>query len=54
MFQGINTKVAQTVAQCLGVPLDMIIVKPADNVISPNNCVTGGSSTSELTCNVRI
>ncbi len=50
MGQGINTKVQQTVAQTLGVPMDMIIIKPADNVISPNNIVTGGSTTSEMTC----
>jgi xanthine dehydrogenase/oxidase len=52
MGQGINTKVAQTVAKELGVSMDIIVVKPADNVISPNNCVTGGSTTSELTCHV--
>ena len=32
--------------------IDMIRVKAADVFISPNNCVTGGSTTSELTCNV--
>ena len=49
---GINTKVKQTVAKTLGVPLDLVIVKPANVLTSPNNCVTGGSTTSELTCNV--
>ena len=56
MGQGINTKVAQTVANELkdyGVTIDMIKVKAANNLVSPNNCVTGGSTTSELTCNVR-
>lgn len=55
MGQGINTKVAQTVAKELkdyGVTIDMIKVKAANNLVSPNNCVTGGSTTSELTCNV--
>ena len=51
---GINTKVKQTVAKTLGVPLDLVIIKPADVLTSPNNCVTGGSMTSELTCNVSI
>ena len=53
MGQGINTKVAQTVAKCLDVPMEMIIVKPADALVSPNNIVTGGSTTSEIICNVR-
>ena len=55
MGQGINTKVAQTVAGELkdyGVTVDMIKVKAANTLVSPNNCVTGGSTTSELTCNV--
>lgn len=52
MGQGINTKVAQTVAKELGVPLESVIVKPSDVLVAPNNCVTGGSTTSELTCHV--
>jgi len=54
MGQGINTKVAQTVARELkdyGVTIDMIKVKPANVLISPGTCCTGGSTTSELTCN---
>ena len=54
MGQGINTKVAQTVAKCLDVPMEMIIVKPADALVSPNNICTGGSTTSEAVCNVSI
>ena len=54
MGQGINTKVAQTVAKCLDVPMEIIVVKPADALVSPNNIVTGGSTTSEIICNVRI
>jgi len=54
MGQGINTKVAQVVAkelQDLGVTVEMIKVKPANVLVAPNNCVTGGSTTSEATCN---
>ena len=54
MGQGINTKVAQTVAKELGIPMENIVVKPSDTLTSPNNCVTGGSTTSEVTCSVRF
>ena len=53
MGQGINTKVAQTVAKELGVPMEMVVVKPVDTLVSPNSTITGGSTTSELTCHVR-
>src|SRR5690349_9938788 len=36
MGQGLNTKVAQTVAHILGVPLDKISVKPSNSLTSPN------------------
>lgn len=52
MGQGINTKVAQTVAKQLNVPVEMVVVKPSETLTSPNNIVTGGSTTSEATCNV--
>ncbi|KAL0109815.1 hypothetical protein PUN28_013466 [Cardiocondyla obscurior] len=45
--QGVNTKVAQVVAYTLGIDLSLISVKPSNNVITPNNMVTGGSMTSE-------
>ena len=51
MGQGINTKVAQTVAKELGVPsLDFISVKPSNNFVCPNAGTTGGSIGSELVC----
>ncbi|XP_039281010.1 indole-3-acetaldehyde oxidase [Nilaparvata lugens] len=45
--QGINTKVAQVCAHFLGIPLDLIKVKPTLSLISPNNSTSGGSITSE-------
>ncbi|XP_012273308.1 xanthine dehydrogenase/oxidase [Orussus abietinus] len=45
--QGIHTKIAQVAAHTLGIDLDMISVKPSNNLVSPNNSVTGGSVTSE-------
>lgn len=53
MGQGINTKVAQTVAKELGISMDLVVVKPSDTMLAPNNCVTGGSTTSEMTCHVK-
>jgi len=51
MGQGINTKVAQTVAKTLGAPsVDLVTVKAANGNTTPDNCVSGGSSTSEMTC----
>ncbi|XP_068085795.1 uncharacterized protein [Anabrus simplex] len=45
--QGANTKVAQVVAHVLGIPLEMVSVKPANNFTSPNSMVTGLSLASE-------
>ena len=53
-FLGLNTKVAQTVAKQLGVPIELVMVKPSDALITPNNCVTGGSTSSERCCSVCI
>lgn len=53
MGQGLNTKVAAVVARELGIPLELVSVKPSDNFIEPNNSLTGGSMTSELCVNVR-
>merc|ERR1719239_909632 len=47
MGQGMNTKVAQVVAKELGVPMDMIRIKPTDNVSNPNATGTFGSMGSE-------
>lgn len=52
--QGINTKVAQVAAFTLGIPLESISIKPNSNVTSANSIVTGSSSTSEMSCFVRI
>jgi len=49
--QGIDTKVAQTVAYLLGVPLNTINVKRHSSQVTPNVTGTGGSVTSEL-CSV--
>ncbi|KAK3726979.1 hypothetical protein QZH41_014709, partial [Actinostola sp. cb2023] len=55
--QGINTKVAQVAAHSLQIPLDYIVIKPTTNItspniliVSPNNDATGGSVTSEQSC----
>merc|ERR1719204_410646 len=47
MGQGMNTKVAQVVARELGVPMDIIRIKPRDNVSNPNATGTFGSMGSE-------
>ncbi|XP_021929641.1 indole-3-acetaldehyde oxidase-like [Zootermopsis nevadensis] len=46
--QGINTKVAQAVAYTLGISLELVSVKPSNNLTAPNNATTGASITSEL------
>lgn len=50
MGQGINTKVAQTVAKELGISVHMIKVKPSSNLISPNDSGTDGSVGSDCAC----
>lgn len=52
MGQGLNTKVAQTAASILGIPLDMISVKPTNTLATPNAVVTGASIGSEISCYV--
>ncbi|XP_008544021.1 uncharacterized protein LOC103568824 isoform X1 [Microplitis demolitor] len=47
MGQGIHTKVAQAAAYTLGIDLEMVNVKPSNNITAPNNTVTGGSVGSE-------
>lgn len=54
MGQGINTKVAQVCAHTLGVSLDMISVKPSNNLTAPNAVVSGGSIASETCCYATI
>lgn len=48
--QAINTKAAQVAAYTLGIQLDMVSVKPSNNVIAANAITTGGSVTSDLVC----
>jgi xanthine dehydrogenase/oxidase len=52
MGQGLNTKVAQTVAHMLNLPLDKVMVKPSNSLTAPNAVVTGGSIGSEISCYV--
>ncbi|BFZ04912.1 hypothetical protein BsWGS_07950 [Bradybaena similaris] len=50
MGQGINTKAVQCCAYKLGIPVDMIKVKPTNSLVTPNSAFTAGSTTSELIC----
>nr|CAD7205728.1 unnamed protein product [Timema douglasi] len=50
--QGINTKVAQVCAYILGVPLDLVSIKPSNTLTAANDIATGGSITSESCCYV--
>ncbi len=47
MGQGLNTKVAQTVAKTFGITMDMVRVRPSNNISSANDSCTGGSFGSE-------
>ncbi|XP_076041684.1 uncharacterized protein LOC143025623 [Oratosquilla oratoria] len=46
--QGINTKVAQVVAQTLDIPLDLVKMRPTDSFVGCNSIYTGASFTSDL------
>ena len=46
--QGIHTKVSQVCAYELGISMDIISIKHANNFTNPNGQATGGSITSEL------
>lgn len=50
MGQGLNTKVAQTVAHVLGIPMEKISIKPSNSLTNPNAIVTGGGIGSEISC----
>lgn len=50
MGQGVNTKVAQVCAHTLKIPLNLVSVKPSNNLVTPNAVVSGGSITSETCC----
>jgi len=48
--QGIDTKVVQTVAYKLGIPIELITTGNETSITVPNNTGTGGSVTSALCC----
>jgi len=50
MGQGVNTKVCQVVAKELGIPMELIRIKPTNNFNNANGSVTGGSMGSECNC----
>lgn len=54
MGQGINTKVVQTVAKELEVPLEIISLKPVNVMASPNNSPTWGSYTTDAMCSSAV
>jgi xanthine dehydrogenase/oxidase len=50
MGQGLNTKVAQSAAAILGIPLEKISIKPSNSTTAPNAVVTGSSIGSDVSC----
>lgn len=54
MGQGLYMKVAQAVAHSLGIPIDMIKVRPNRSYVLPNSTFTGGSTTSEKAVNAAL
>lgn len=48
--QGINTKAAQVAAYTLGIPLEMVSIRPTTSDFSANAHWTAGSSGSEMVC----
>lgn len=54
MGQGLNTKVAQVAAHTLGIPMELIKIKPALNSVVPNAICSGGSSASDISSYVSI
>lgn len=51
--QGLNTKMVQLAAFTLGIPMNLVRVKPANNLIGANSFTTGGSFTSDMVGYVR-
>ena len=45
-----SPQVAQVASKMLGVPLELIKIKPTDTMLHPNGVWTGASITSELNC----
>lgn len=54
MGQGINTKVAQVCAYKLGIPIELVSVKPTNTLSNPNCFASGGSNTTESVCWVSL
>lgn len=54
MGQGLNTKIAQTVAHILNIPMEKISIKPSNSFTAPNAVVTAASIGSETSSYVRI
>ena len=50
----LSSQVAQVAAKTLGIPIELIRIKPTNTLISPNDFTTGGSTTSELCCKVGL
>jgi xanthine dehydrogenase/oxidase len=50
----LTLQVAQAVAFTLGIDLELVSVKPSNNLTAPNNTFTGSSITSELCAYVCI
>lgn len=50
MGQGINTKVTQTVAYVLQIPLHKVKIKSTEVSATPNSNITGGSRTTHAIC----
>lgn len=50
MGQGINTKIAQVAAHCLGIPMEAIRIEGSTSINGANAMVTGGSIGSENVC----
>ncbi|KAK3736528.1 hypothetical protein QZH41_004418 [Actinostola sp. cb2023] len=48
--QGINVKVAQAASYVLGIPMDLIVIKPNHTMYSTNSALTGSSVGSEVCC----
>ena len=49
-FFTVLMQVAQVAAKTLGIPLEMVKVKPSNTLTNPNGETTGGSTTSEMNC----
>lgn len=53
-FHCFFVQVAQVAAYTLGIDLNLVTVKATNNLVTPNNSVTGGSIASEACAYVRF